>query len=72
MISSKSATFEVLRTMQPGTEFSSGSLRQMVYERCFEWHLIATYIRYLREFREREGRIISCINKRRSLYRIIT
>jgi len=69
---SKQAVFEVLGAYVPGDRFSSYDLYYKVKIKTGEIHHIGTYLRYLREYRRKTGRIIRNANKAKSIYEVMT
>lgn len=70
MESAKRATFNILNEYETGQIFSGHSLMMEVKRRTGETHYPATMLRYLREYRASQGRIITNVSKKKSLYRM--
>ena len=77
-MNAKQATFLVLDGADNDTTFSGNELKSIVefnlnggkpYDK--EHHYPDTFLRYMREYRKKTGRRIECINKRKSLYKIL-
>ena len=69
-MNAKEATFGVLDKAPNGYEFNGASLRFDSGDMIFDPHYIATYLRYMREYRQTHDCKIVCVNKRKSLYRM--
>lgn len=73
MMNAKQATFAVLDGLSEETKFSGRVLAAATQIRSGrnEYHYPDTYLRYMREYRQKTGRKIVCVNKRKSLYKIL-
>jgi len=69
MMNAKEATFKVL-DRYIGGDFFGHSLAFDVMAITEQQTYIATLLRYMREYRQERGVKITCINKRKSLYRM--
>ena len=69
-MNAKQATLDFLNTLPDGAEFSGAQLAVRMNLQFDGYHFPGTYLRYMREYREKTGRKIVCINKRKSLYKI--
>lgn len=68
--SARATTFEVLDKMPVGTIFKGIHLAGIVNNKIGEVHYPASYLRYLRAWRSRGGRVAVNIHKRKSIYEI--
>lgn len=69
MKSLKQITFEELDKIPEGAEFSAITLTNMVNRRLSEHHYPDTYLRYIREYRQKV-RPIENSDKKKSFYRV--
>ena len=77
-MNAKEATFDLLDLMlkinkgssYPPYEFTGIELKSLAEDQDIDKHYPDTYLRYMREYRQERGVKITCINKRKSLYRI--
>ena len=69
-MNAKEATFQALDTFADGANFKG--IRLMGVARYYHdaSHYPSTYLRYMREYRQTHDCRITCINKRKSLYRM--
>ena len=69
-MNAKEATFEVLDEKYLCMTFTGADLEEDTKVYCRDSHYTDTYLRYMREYRQKRGVKITCINKRKSLYRM--
>ena len=71
-MNAKEATFDLLDLMQKinNYEFTGFELKSLTEDQDIDKHYPDTYLRYMREYRQERGVKITCINKRKSLYRM--
>ncbi len=76
-VNAKQVTFHQLDTMLDGYGFTGHELK-ILAETSVPYnedhngqHYPATYLRYMREYRKKTGRRIVCVNKAKSLYKIL-
>jgi hypothetical protein len=69
-MSNRKATFQILSEYNTGDQFSGYTLKMLVKAKTGKELFPATALRYLRIWRMNNKKIV-CINKSRSLYRII-
>lgn len=69
-MTAKEITFQLLNDCRPGATFTGYGLMSEVNRMCGENHYPDTYLRYMREYREKTGRQIKNIDKRKSLYAV--
>ncbi len=60
-----------LDCMNNGDRFTGYALMKLYLQRTGIMHYPATFLRYLREYRDHTGRNIQCISKPKSLYEIL-
>lgn len=65
----KEITFKYLNELPDNYEFSGMDLFKNLQQHSF--HYPSTYLRYLRDYRSKTNREIICLNKRKSLYKIM-
>ena len=68
--SAKKATFELLDELPDGEVFRGIYLQKEIKRRTGELHYPDTYLRYLRDYRRKKGRMIINTNKAKSIYTI--
>jgi hypothetical protein len=68
----KQVIFDFLDDLSPGQRFNGYDLFRRVKNQIDEIHYIDTYLRYLREYRKRTGRIIRNVDKAKSIYEVIS
>ena len=51
-------------------DFSGLELANLSHDIIHEYHYVGTLLRYMREYRQTHDCTITCINKRKSLYRM--
>ena len=68
----KQVIFDFLDSLSVGARFMGYDLHFRVLGELNEIHYIATYLRYLREYRQNTGRIIANVDKARSIYEVIS
>jgi hypothetical protein len=69
-MSARQETFAMLDKLQDGTEIAGIVLSARLHIKTGGFHYPDTYLRYMREYRQKTGRQIVCISKAKSLYRI--
>lgn len=69
-MNAKQETFKYLDTLKNGIEIAGIVLASRLNIRTQGYHYPDTFLRYMREYRQKTGRRIVCINKRKSLYKI--
>lgn len=70
-MTAKKAVYEILSSLQPGTEISGNFLKTRAYNMTGKQLYPATALRHLRSYRDEKGVQIINVNKRRSIYRVI-
>jgi hypothetical protein len=68
----KQVIFDFLDGLKIGARFRGFDLHFRVIEELNEVHYIDTYLRYMREYRQRTGRIIANVDKAKSIYEVIS
>jgi hypothetical protein len=68
----KQVIFDFLDSQPVGARFRGYDLHFLVMSTLNEIHYIDTYLRYLREYRQRTGRIIANVDKAKSIYEVIS
>ncbi|WP_143305516.1 hypothetical protein [Marispirochaeta aestuarii] len=71
-MNAKAATFQILDAYKPGERFTGFDLYLKVKWMLNETHYPDTYLRYVRDYRKKTGRIIRNVNKHKSIYEVIT
>jgi len=66
----KNVLFELLDNMEGGVTFTGSSLQFHVQSITGDYHYPATMLRYMREWRSINRKIV-CLEKRKSLYQMI-
>ena len=69
-MNAKEWTFQYLDSLEIGGRFTGYALMQMCSAAIDVLHYPATYLRYVREYRDHTGRDIVCISKPKSLYEV--
>ena len=69
-MNAKKATFKVLELLDHGDTFTGFTLRAMARLDAPKMHYPATYLRYMREYRDINGVCIPCISKSKSMYQM--
>ncbi len=70
-MNAKEWTFQYLHYLEIGDRFTGYALMQMCNTAINALHYPATYLRYVREYRDHTGRDIRCISKPKSLYEVM-
>jgi hypothetical protein len=70
-MNAKQATFETLDKMHDDFEFYGIMLAADLNTTLKSYHYPDTYLRYMREYRQKTGRQIVCISREKSLYKIL-
>ncbi len=71
-MTAKEMIFEYLDNSNPGTRFTGYDLVRRGMHCLDEMHYPDTYLRYIREYRQKTGREIVNINKKKSIYEVIS
>ncbi len=69
-LNARQATFDYLEKMPNGRVFTGMQLRAVIYRKTGQQRYPATTLRYMRIYRHRSTRVIECIDKAKSKYRI--
>lgn len=70
-MNAKQATFEALDKMPDDFEFYGIVLVADLNSITDGYHYPDTYLRYLREYRQKTGRQIVCVSRKKSIYKIL-
>jgi hypothetical protein len=70
-MNAKQTTFVTMASLPTGQQFDTVHMTLYLNEISKSNHFPDTYLRYMREYRQETGRQIVCINKRKSLYKIL-
>ena len=71
-MNAKAATFQIHDAYKPGERFTGYDLFLKVKWMLGITHYPSTYLRYVRAYRKKTGRIIRNVNKKESKYEVIT
>lgn len=69
-MNAKEWTFQYLDSLDIGDRFTGYALMQACSNGIYILHYPATFLRYVREYRDHTGRNIQCISKPKSLYEV--
>lgn len=68
----KQVIFDFLDSLSVGARFRGYDLHFRVMSVLNEIHYIDTYLRYLREYRQKTGRLIVNVDKAKSVYEVMS